>query len=180
MLSNHKGLNSKIILYLIFIVTISIAFSISCSKKNTSNMGILIETSEQSAPIPLVAWATFNYSGTDICQVSSAEGIPTKKGTRVEILEEATCLQTMINKATGESSTFSTGLSKILFPSPTNAGNARSGTFHEVWALSSTIKITDERFSSIGRREQSSSDRNRERKLRKQEIEERNAQRQKR
>ena len=43
-----------------------------------------------------------------------------------------------------------------------------------------TTQITEERFSSIGRREQSSSDRNRERKERKAEIDAKTAQRQKR
>lgn len=151
-------------------------FSISCSKKNASNRGILIQPSGQSLEIPLIGWETFDSNGTDTCVVTS-QGINLRKGTRVEILEEATCSQTIFNKTTGESSTFSTGLSKILLPSPTNTGNARNGTFNEVWALNSTIQITEERFSSIGRREQSSSDRNRERKLRKQEIEERNAKR---
>ncbi|GIS68055.1 MAG: hypothetical protein CM1200mP7_0040 [Chloroflexota bacterium] len=38
-----------------------------------------------------------------------------KRGNRVEILDEATCSQTMINEETGESSTFSTGLLKFAF-----------------------------------------------------------------
>ena len=180
MLSKNKDLNPKMFLLMTLISCVSLGVLISCSEKSGSGRGILIEASEQSITIPMIAWATFNYSGTDICQVSSPGGITTKKGTRVEILDEATCSQTMINEETGESSTFSTGLSKIRFPSLNNTGNESSGTFNEVWALSSTIQITEERFSSIGRREQSSSDRNRERKERKAEIDAKNAQRQKR
>ena len=179
-LPKNRAFNPRMFLLAAFISCISLGFLISCSEKSGSGRGILIEASEESVTIPLVAWATFNYSGTDICQVSSPGGILTKKGTRVEILDEATCSQTIINEETGESSTFSTGLSKIRFPSLNNTGNASSGTFNEVWALSSTIQITEERFSSIGRREQSSSERNRERKERKEEIEAKNAQRQKR
>ena len=179
-LPKNRAFNPRMFLLAAFISCISLGFLISCSEKSGSGRGILIEASEESVTIPLVAWATFNYSGTDICQVSSPGGILTKKGTRVEILDEATCSQTIINEETGESSTFSTGLSKIRFPSLNNTGNASSGTFNEVWALSSTIQITEERFSSIGRREQSSSERNRERKERKEEIDAKNAQRQKR
>ena len=179
-LHQNRTFNPRMFLLAAFISCISLGVLISCSEKSGSGRGILIEASEKSVTIPLAAWATFNYRGTDICQVSSPEGILTKKGTRVEILDEATCSQTVVNEETGESSTFSTGLSKIRFPSLNNTGNAKSGTFNEVWALSSTIQITEERFSSIGRREQSSSERNRERKERKEEIEAKNAQRQKR
>jgi len=158
---------------------IALGFSISCSEKSGSVRGILIEDSEQSALIPLIAWATFDYIGTDICKISPSEGIPLKKGTRVEVLEESTCSQTIFSEENGELSTLLTGLSKIRFPSINNTGNASSGTFNEIWALNSTIQIIEEKFSSVGRTEQSNSDRNRERKLLKQQTEEKNAQREK-
>ncbi|MQG19046.1 MAG: hypothetical protein FI687_04660 [SAR202 cluster bacterium] len=176
----NKFSNSTILFLILLISLLAISFSISCSEKSGAKRGILIQTSQESIPVPLVAWIEFNYNDTNTCQVSAATGMNTKKTTRVEILEKATCSQTIIIAETGETSTFSTGLSKIRFPSLNNTGNANNGTFNEVWALTSTIQITEEKFSSVGREEQSSSDRNRKRKELKEEIEAKNAQRQER
>ena len=68
----------------------------------------------------------------------------TKKGTRVEVLDEATCSQTIFNEETGESSTFATGLSKVRFPSLNNTGNASNGTFNEMWTRSEERRVGKE------------------------------------
>ena len=79
-------------------------------------------------------------------------------GTKVEVIDEATCSQTIFNEETGESSTFSTGLSKIRFPSPTNVGNATAGahaegigSFWELWTLTSNIRIIEEKLRTRAR-----------------------------
>ncbi len=169
-LPKNRAFNPRMFLLAAFISCVSFGFLISCSEKSGSARGIVIEASEQSKTIPMLAWEKFNYNTSDICQVSSSTGeISTKKGTRVEVLDEATCSQTIFNEETGESSTFATGLSKVRFPSLNNTGNASNGTFNEMWTFTSNIKIIEEKLSSIGRTEQSNSDRNRERKERKEE-----------
>ena len=70
MLSKNQALNPKMFLLMTLISCIALGILIACSEKSGSGRGILIEASEESVTIPLVAWATFNYSGTDLCQVS--------------------------------------------------------------------------------------------------------------
>ena len=62
------------------------------------------------------------------------------------------------NEKTGESSTFSTGLSKVRFPSPKNSGNATAGahaegigSFWELWTFTSNIRIVEEKLRTQAR-----------------------------
>ena len=58
MLSKNKDLNPKMFLLMTLISCVSLGVLISCSEKSGSGRGILIEASEQSITIPMIAWAT--------------------------------------------------------------------------------------------------------------------------
>lgn len=133
----------------------------SCSGKAGKIRGILQISALEGIEIPFAAWEAFDYTGTDTCIVNQSNGltpISLRKGARVEVVDEATCSQTIFNKTTGESTIFITGLSKARFPSPTNIGNASAGahaegigSFWELWIFTSNIKIVEEKLRTQAR-----------------------------
>ena len=148
------------LVYLLFFCIAIISLT-ACSGKGGKTRGILQISALDGIEIPFAAWETFDYNGADTCIVNQSNNltpISLRKGARVEVLKEATCSQTIFNEETGESSTFITGLSKIRFPSPTNAGNATAGahaegigSFWELWALTSNIRIVEEKLRTQAR-----------------------------
>ena len=133
----------------------------ACSGKGGKIRGVLQKSTLNDIEVTLAGWQTFEYNGTDTCivnQVSALTPIALRKGARVEVIDEATCSQTTLKEETGESSTFSTGLSKVRFPSPTNAGNATAGahaegigSFWELWTFTSNIRIIEEKLRTQAR-----------------------------
>ena len=146
--------------YSLFFCVALIALA-ACSGKGGKIRGILEISTFDGIEVPFAAWETFDYSGTETCIVNQASGltpIALRKGARVEVIDEATCSQTTFNEETGESSTFSTSLSEIRFPSPTNAGNATAGahaeglgSFWELWTFTSNIRIVEEKLRTQAR-----------------------------
>ncbi|MBK15331.1 MAG: hypothetical protein CL770_01410 [Chloroflexi bacterium] len=144
------------LLFCLAIITLT-----ACSGKGGKIRGVLQNSTLDGVEVPFAAWQTFEYNGTNACivdQASSLNPIALRKGTRVEVIDEATCSQTIFNEETGESSTFSTSLSKIRFPSPTNVGNATAGahaegigSFWELWTLTSNIRIIEEKLRTQAR-----------------------------
>jgi len=151
----------KFTLLCLIFFCIAIISLTACSGKGGKIRGIIQMSTSDGVEIPFAAWMTFESSGTDTCIINQSNGltpISFRKGTRVEVLEYATCSQTIFNEETGESSTFLTGLSKARFPSPTNVGNATAGahaegigSFWELWTFTSNIKIVEEKLRTQAR-----------------------------
>ena len=154
-------LKKKFILIYFLFFCIAIITLTACSGKGGKIRGILQESTLDNIEVPFTAWETFEYNGTDTCianQVNALSPIAFRKGARVEVIDEATCSQTIFNEETGESSTFLTGLSKVRFPSPTNRGNATAGahaeglgSFWELWTSTSNIRIVEEKLRTQAR-----------------------------
>ena len=112
--SKKKFIPIYFLLFCLAIITLT-----ACSGKGGKIRGVLQKSTLDGVEVTFAAWQTFEYNGTDACvvdQASALNPIALRKGARVEVIDEATCSQTIFNEETGESSTFSTGLSKIRFP----------------------------------------------------------------
>ena len=138
-------------------LSLAIISLVACSEKEGKIKGVLQSSTLGDIEVPLAGWETFDYKGTDTCllnQSSSLTPLALKQGTRVEVLEEATCSKIIYNEETGGSSIFLTSISKVRFPSPTNVGNATGGytggvgSFWELWTFTSAIQITEVKLRS--------------------------------
>ena len=143
--------------FLLPILWLAIILLVACSEKEGKIKGIFQSSTLAGIEVPLVGLETFDYKGTDTCilnQSNSLTPLALKQGTRVEVLEEATCSEIIYNEETGVSSTFLTSISKVRFPSPTNVGNATGGytggvgSFWELWTFTSAIQITEVKLRS--------------------------------
>ena len=108
MYERHFFTKKFVSLYLLFFCLAVIAL-VACSGKGGKIKGILQASTLDGIEAPLAAWETFDYNGTDTCIVNQSNGltpIALKKGTRVEVVEEATCSQIIFNEETGDSSHF--------------------------------------------------------------------------
>ena len=147
---------------MIFCVTL-IMFS-GCSGGEGKIRGVLQISTLNETSVPFSSWETFESNSNDICavnEINQLNPIALKKGARVEVIKEAACTQVVFNTQTGESSKFSTGLSKVRFPSPTNVGNAADdahgekldgvGPFWELWVFTSNVRIVEEKLRTQAR-----------------------------
>ena len=99
----NKSITIYFLLFCVAIITLT-----ACSGKGGKIRGILQQSTLDDIEVPFSAWGTFEYDGPDTCiinQVNALTPIAFRKGARVEVIDEASCSQTVLNEETGESST---------------------------------------------------------------------------